>query len=308
MPGGRAKGGRERGLRNSFCSPAPVQSGIEHFPGIWDYRDPSASESRFRSLLAQGGSLDFRLQVMSQIGRALCLQRRFDEAAAVLADAAAALRGGESTAAARVVLERGRVHRDQGEIVQATACFRRALELAGQAAEPYLTVDALHMLGHVQTGDEALQTFRGALDLARGSDDPMTRRWQCTLHDNLSAALCRRGDFAGALACAEEMEKAAPDDSRKRDARWRRGRALRRMGRIPEAQALQETLLLEAPGDGWILGELGECHWDAGRTAEASAAFEKSLDALRNNPWALAGEPDWLRSMRARCGDGNGGI
>ena len=57
---------------------------------LWDYADPVASEQRFREVMAEArtaGEVAVLVEVQSQIARALCLQRRFDEAHAMLDEA-----------------------------------------------------------------------------------------------------------------------------------------------------------------------------------------------------------------------------
>ena len=78
------------------------------FDQLWDYDDPAASEQRFRELLpavSERGPVSLRVQLLTQIARALGLQCRFDEARAVLAEASAQLADAEELARIRWLLE-----------------------------------------------------------------------------------------------------------------------------------------------------------------------------------------------------------
>jgi hypothetical protein len=60
-------------------------TGLPNIRDTWDFNDPVESERRFKSILAGSGlDLDGRLQVMTQIARALGLQSKLDEAHALL--------------------------------------------------------------------------------------------------------------------------------------------------------------------------------------------------------------------------------
>ena len=119
------------------------------FDQLWDYDDPAASEQRFCELLpdvSERGPLSLRVQLLTQIARALGLQRRFDEARAVLAKASAQLADAGELARIRWLLETGRCHNSDGAAERALPYFREAWELARAAGEDFHAVDAAHML------------------------------------------------------------------------------------------------------------------------------------------------------------------
>ena len=55
---------------------------VADFDALWDYRDPAATEVKFRALLpeAEQGDPDLHAQLLSQIARCEGLQRNFEEA------------------------------------------------------------------------------------------------------------------------------------------------------------------------------------------------------------------------------------
>jgi tetratricopeptide (TPR) repeat protein len=123
---------------------------IHAIDAAWDYADPVGSEGRFRALLAaepDPPTGEPRAEILTQLGRALALQRRFADADAALDDADRLLADRPGRARIRSLLERGRIRRDLSETGEALDLFGRALALADAAGEEFLALDALHMIG-----------------------------------------------------------------------------------------------------------------------------------------------------------------
>ncbi|HET6241644.1 MAG TPA: hypothetical protein VFD99_06620, partial [Arthrobacter sp.] len=71
---------------------------------LWDFDNPGLSEARFRAAAADPNfDADERAELATQLGRAIGLQGRFEQADALLD----AIDGDEPTVAVRVLLERG---------------------------------------------------------------------------------------------------------------------------------------------------------------------------------------------------------
>ncbi|MDQ4046296.1 MAG: hypothetical protein M3127_02890, partial [Actinomycetota bacterium] len=79
---------------------------------LWDFDHPELSEQRFREAMADGTyDADERAELATQLGRAIGLQGRFEEADALLDS----LDGeDEPTIGIRIVLERGRILNSSG--------------------------------------------------------------------------------------------------------------------------------------------------------------------------------------------------
>ncbi len=142
---------------------------------LWDFDDPAGSELRFSELVRRarsehGGA--FLPEVLTQLARARGLQRRFDQADATLDDAEALLRPDDARGRVRVHLERGRVANTAGREGRGRTAFLDAWDLARATGEDALAVDAAHMLGIVEPGDEGWEWNERAMELACGSDDP----------------------------------------------------------------------------------------------------------------------------------------
>lgn len=162
---------------------------------LWNFEDPRASEARFRAAVADPAyDADERAELTTQLGRAIGLQGRFEEADALLD----AVDGDEPTVAVRVLLERGRVLNSSGHAEMAVPLFEQAAELADHLGEEFLAVDALHMLAIADAAHAETWT-RSALEYASTVHDERTRRWLVALHNNLGWTLHDAG------RCTEAM-------------------------------------------------------------------------------------------------------
>lgn len=216
---------------------------------LWDFDDPAASERRFRER-AEGADPDDRMVLMTQVARALGLQGRYDEGHAVLDD----LSPTPGEVAVRIALERGRLLRSAGEPTQARPHVAAAARTATSEGLDVLLVDALHMLALVADPADQLALNERALVVARASADRRARDWDASLLNNIGMVHADAGDFAAALASFEEAlaaRRRIGEEARTRVARWMVGWALRHLGRLDEALAVQRALQaeLDALGD-----------------------------------------------------------
>ena len=214
------------------------------------------------------------------MSRAVGLQRRFEEAHAILDEAEALLEQAGALARIRYRLERGRVHNSAGETAKAREFFQQAWEMARAVAEDgyavdAAAVDAAHMLAiAAESQDETLAWNERALELAQGSDDER--------------------------ALAERQKRSATRETR--IARWCVARCLRSLGRLEEALAQQRALLAEeealGEGSGFTWEEIGECLLALGRDAEARPHFAQAYAALSQDAWLVAEEGARLARLR----------
>ncbi|MHA7223594.1 hypothetical protein ACX80S_14940 [Arthrobacter sp. RHLT1-20] len=162
---------------------------------LWDVDNPGLSETRFRAALADMAfDADERAELSTQLGRAIGLQGRFEEADALLDS----IDGDEPTVAVRVLLERGRVLNSGGHAQMAVPLFEQAAELADHLGEEFLAVDALHMLAVADSAHADTWT-RSALEYASTVHDERTKGWLVALHNNLGWTLHDAG------RCTEAM-------------------------------------------------------------------------------------------------------
>lgn len=162
---------------------------------LWNFEDPAGSEARLRAAAADPAyDADERAELQTQVGRAMGLQGRYEEADALLD----AIDGDEPTVAVRVLLERGRLLNSSGHAEMAVPLFEQAAELSDHLGEEFLAVDALHMLAIADAAHSETWT-RSALEYASTVRDDRTRRWLVALHNNLGWTLHDAG------RCTEAM-------------------------------------------------------------------------------------------------------
>lgn len=186
---------------------------------LWTFEDPALSEARFREAMQDSRFDDFeRLELATQLGRAIGLQGRYEEADALL-DSIDTQE--EPTLAVRVLLERGRLLNSSGHPAMAVPLLEQAAELGDHLGEEFLTVDALHMLAIADSGHQESWT-RSALEYASAVDDPRTKRWMVSLHNNLGWALHDDGRRTEALVEFQLAEQWAERVGTPQQQRWAR--------------------------------------------------------------------------------------
>jgi len=186
---------------------------------LWTFEDPALSEARFREAMQDPRFDDFeRLELATQLGRAIGLQGRYEEADALL-DSIDTQE--EPTLAVRVLLERGRLLNSSGHPAMAVPLLEQAAELGDHLGEEFLTVDALHMLAIADSGHQESWT-RSALEYASAVDDPRTKRWMVSLHNNLGWALHDDGRRTEALVEFQLAEQWAERVGTPQQQRWAR--------------------------------------------------------------------------------------
>ena len=162
---------------------------------LWNSDDPKASEARFREAMADRQyDDDERAELATQLGRAIGLQGRFEEADALLDT----IDCDEPTVSVRVLLERGRVLNSSGHSAMAVPLFEQAAELADHLGEEFLAVDALQMLAIADSAHTEAWT-RSALEYASTVHDQRIKRWMVELHSNLGWTLYGSGRCTEAL-------------------------------------------------------------------------------------------------------------
>jgi tetratricopeptide (TPR) repeat protein len=186
---------------------------------LWNFEVPGLSEQRFRDALTDPTyNTDEKAELATQLGRAIGLQGRYEEADALLDS----LDGeDEPTVGIRILLERGRVLNSSGHAAMAVPLFEQAAELGDHLGEEFLTVDALHMLAIADPAHAEAWT-RSALEYASTAHDPQTRRWMAGLHNNLGWLLHAAGRFTQALVefqLAEQWAEQAGTPAQQQHAR-----------------------------------------------------------------------------------------
>jgi tetratricopeptide (TPR) repeat protein len=283
---------------------------------LWDFDDPATSEARFRATIeaaVERGDAAEAAEARTQLARAVGLQGRYDAGHAILDRVDATSDGGDRVRV-RSRLERGRLHRSSGAPAESVAPFTAAWELAATRGEDGLAVDAAHMLALVDAPPGVDEWHRRALALAESSAQPGARRWRASLWNNIGWERFERGDHAGALAAFETALGARRERGGAKEIRiaeWCVGRALRALGRVEEALAIQSRIAAEAaaagdPEDGYVAEETGECLLALGRDAAARPHFARAADLLGADAWFVEHEHERLARLRTMGRPGRG--
>ncbi len=223
---------------------------------LWDVSDPVASQRSFADAVLMESDEARRAELTTQQARALGMQRRFDEAEALLDDVPLLT----PAVQVRVLLERGRVCNSSGRPADAAPLFARATVLARANALTFLTIDALHMQAIAEPDAVRSYTLEG-LAMLDATDDARTKRWGVALHNNFGWALHDAAKYDEALAEFEAAHRASVDYGTQQQefiARWAIARCLRTLGRYPEALAIQQQLAIDDPTDEHVMEELAE--------------------------------------------------
>jgi len=281
--------------------------GFRAFDRLWDYRDPAASERRFREARADAaaaGESEIEFEIATQIARALGLAGRFAEGHEELDAIESRAKGAASVSWVRLLLERGRLIRSAGEPARAVPHFEAALERALALGAEYHAVDAAHMLGIACPPEQALEWNRRAIEIAEGAADPRARGWLPALFNNTAWIHHDRGEPRIALELFERalvLRREKGEEPARRIAEWSVARCLRTLGRVEEALARQRALLAELEADpstgsdGFIPEEIGECLWTLGRREEAAPHLRAAADLLESIPWVERARVEDLR-------------
>ncbi|MFH5879716.1 hypothetical protein [Arthrobacter sp. NA-172] len=186
---------------------------------LWVFEDPSLSEARFREAMTDPAYDAFeKAEFATQLGRAIGLQGRFEEADALLDGIDAEE---EPTLAVRVLLERGRLLNSAGHPAMAVPLFEQAAELGDLLGEDFLAVDALHMLAIADSAHQESWT-RSALEYASTVEDPRTKRWMVSLHNNLGWAMYDGGRRTEAMVEFQLAEQWAERVGTEQQRQWAR--------------------------------------------------------------------------------------
>jgi tetratricopeptide (TPR) repeat protein len=283
-------------------------SGLPEIRSLWNYDQPAESEKRFREILpaAQAsGDRSYHLQLLTQIARAECLQRKYDLAHATLDHVRSMSIDDLPVVRVRYLLERGRVFNDTGNYDQAKRHFLEAWDLARASRLDGYAVDAAHMMGIIEPGDQALEWNLEAVRYAKASDDPEARRWLATLQNNIGWTYFAMQQYDNALEVfqdALQLRIAQGSPGPVRIARYSIAKARRMLGQLDQALKEQTSLLGECERagepDGYVHEEIAECLLAFDQAEDATPHFARAYQLLSKDPWFPPNEKSRLERIR----------
>ena len=272
---------------------------------LWDYTEPAVSETRFREAL-KSESGDDALELETQIARTFSLRREFTQAHALL-DSVQRRMSGKTRPAVRVryLLERGRTFHSAGDALRSRPLFLEAWQIGDKEKLTLLAIDAAHMMGIVEAGDEAQRWNERAMALAMGSNVPRAIRWRGSLANNMGHTERERGNLDAAMKHFQGSLTAfqlTRSSSQIRTAKWQIANVMRMQKRYDEALAMQLGIEKDAAEaaepDGYVFEEIAEIYLVKNESAKAKPYFARAVEALSKDTWFAENEGDRLARMR----------
>jgi tetratricopeptide (TPR) repeat protein len=196
-----------------------------------------------------------------------------------------------------------------GQAASARRHFQSAWDIAQEAGEDGLAVDAAHMLAICSAGQkEGFEWAKLGLALARQSQDSKAQALIPAILNNTAWDLHDQGRYQEALPLFEEALAEWASTEKKQQyltARWSMARCLRSLGHYEPALSIQyelEAAYQQAgTSDGFVFEEIAENLWSLGRFDQARPYFEKAYNELIRDKWLVQNQPGRLERLEARA-------
>jgi tetratricopeptide (TPR) repeat protein len=285
-----------------------MENNLPEINSLWNYSDPAGTEEKFKAILPQAeqfGDKDYLVQLITQIARTQGLQMKFDEAHKTLDKALKMLDSDTSLGEVRYMLERGRVYNSSKHPDEARKFFIEAYQKASERGFDAYAVDAAHMMGIVEKGDDSLKWNEVAIRDAENSKDEKTKNWLGSLYNNTAWTYFDMKNVDKAMELHQknvEWHSAKGSVKEHLIAKWSVARVLREMGKYQEALDSQMKLMEETEGkklkeDGYGYEEIAENLFLLGKTDESKLYFKKAYDLLSKDIWLTEYEKDRLERL-----------
>ena len=285
-------------------------AGLPDFRKLWDFRKPAETEEKFRKILPEAeasGDLNYKLELLTQIGRTLGLQQKFDEAHALLDDVEAELSLETRVARLRYLLERGRAYNSDGDPDQARGLFIEAWDFGREIEAHGLAVDAAHMMALIVPVDGKAEWNEKAMEYAEQSGDADAMKWLGTFYNNMGWDQHEAGNYERAYELHQkcwEWHRSRKTGYGERIAKWSVAKQLRFLGREDEAMPMQTELLAEYAedepgGEGFVHEEMAEMLLTQGSEKPAKEHFAKAYELLKDINWVEADRLERMKKLGA---------
>lgn len=294
-------------MKSSF---SPLENFDELFVG-----NPENIENNLSALLPEAQAQEDKsiyLQIMSQIALAQAMQQKFVEAHQTLDKAESQLTADYPLAQARILLERGRVFHQAGEMARAVPFFKQSYEVSMHHNFDYHAINAAHMVPMaIDSVQEKIEWNKIAIALAEKTSDTRSRLWLGSLYNNLAQNYVEAAEYEHALEMFEKCKEFAQQQHQPlivRGAEWGIARSLRSLGKLGQACEIQQRLLQEwdlvvknnelpeefvRSARGMVNEELAEIH-----LAYAKQFAQSAYDDLSKDAWCVRLIPDRLERMK----------
>ena len=280
------------------------------FDKLWDYNDPAGTEKKFRELLPKaekGKDKEYYIELLTQLARTQSLQRKFTEAHEILDVVMKLLKPEHIVPRIRFMLERGRTYNSSKVYDKARELFLASYMQADKYEEDNLAIDAVHMLGIVDKGDESLKWNELAIQMAEDTEDEKARGWLGSLYNNTGWTYHDMGEYDKALELFERnvvWRTERESGMQLYIAKWSVARCLRSLGRIEESLEMQLALRgkdseMYSCEDGYNSEEIAECLHALGRADEAKPYFKRAYEQLSKDIWVQENDKEKLERLKS---------
>jgi len=280
---------------------------------LWNFGKPAETEQRFRALLetARGTESDaYVAELLTQIARTLGLQQKFDDAKVLLDEADAMITSDMTRARVRSLLERGRMLNSSNRQQEALPVFRESFDVAVANGHENFAVDAAHMLGIVEKGEDSIGWNEMAISIAEKATEAQAKLWLGSLYNNLGwtyFALQRYQDALDMFQRNEAFRRAQNNEYEVGVALWCIAKAKRFLGDVEESLRMQLDLLTRPANkdnsdEGFCQEEIGECLFLLGRAEESKPYFARAWELLQQDIWIKRDEPERLARLKSLGG------
>jgi len=287
------------------------ETGLPDFNAMWDYSDPAGTEQKFRAILEDpehSSSIDYQLELNTQIARTLGLQQKFDEGHGLLDNVISLLTNKTTVPSIRYHLERGRLFNSDNKREKALEQFQLAFDLAENKGEDYYAIDAAHMIAYalIEQPAEKLKWEEKALSIAEHSKIPKAAAWTGSINNNIGWSYFDMEDYDKAITSFEKSlvwEESKNNDGKARIAKWSIAKCKRMKGNVEgglsDFMALEKEI--EAAGadpDGYVYEEIGECLLTLKQKDKSVDYFARAYDLLSKDIWMQKNEAKRLERLK----------
>src|SRR4030095_216848 len=286
----------------------------QDFDELWDYSKPAVTEKKFRALLPKAEKSkdkSYLIELLTQIARTQGLQRKFDEAHKTLDKAMKMIKSEHIRPRIRYMLERGRAYNSSNVFDKAREIFLAAYQQAVKYKEDNYAVDAAHMIGIVEKGEESLKWNDIAVKIAEQTSDEYARGWLGSLYNNIGWTYFSMKKYDKALELFEKYVEFQTKMKREKGtaiAKWCVAKTLRMLGKTEEALKKQLELKKwwesnkDLEPDGYIYEEIGECFLALNKQMESKEYFKQAYEVLSKDIWLEANEKERLERLKSLSG------
>lgn len=287
---------------------------LPDFDSLWNFDNPGETEQKFREILPlaeNAGDTSYLIELLTQIARTEGLQMKFDDAHKTLDRAKELEPERYNKANVRYLLERGRVYNSSKVKDKARDLFLEAYNYGKRYSSSeqkldFYTIDAAHMMGIVEQGDESLKWNETAIKLAEESSEERAKKWLGSLYNNTGWTFFDMGQYDKAMELFKNNVVWHTERNSKMPliiAKWSVARTLRALNEVNEALNMQLELIdeLKENGleqDGYIFEEIGECIYLKGKTEDAKPYFMQAYELLSKDVWLQKNEKERLARLK----------